>query len=538
MDPNENKHAIYQLSFDNTKLTLEEEQEFLTHEKKIVNNYFKLSAADLLAISGDDKKYQKIVMVVFSILGVIAAFVMFELAFVFYMPTFMCRDKDNTLSKCTEKQACSSEFRYETQIDKVSLTTEFGMFCENKVQETHAKSFIFFFAGTLVMFWSVLSDKIGRLTVFYGSWVWMVKGTIISYFSTNYYMSVLGLGIAFGGVDLFYSTLFIYTNEAIGSKMRSLSNGLIFSFYGLGGMFLFVFNIWIKDYRTNFLIQFVSIVVLGLSFVLIAETPFFLYRCKKVKRLYDTLKYIAEVNYPDLAERHTVHKKLKEAIFAGGGGKFVENMEYIDIVRRKNLPKGKKKKVFITWFYVKRLIYLTVLMGNLYITYGLTLLIPQKLGIDNIYINGILLGASEMFGYLIITFVAHKTKRKKLNLVVAIATIVVAALLMAIKELGYKENKYGKILESAFSIILKLFISMNYSLVFTYGSELFPTKLRGLALGISVFIGRFLISLCSYLELFADYEDIHPMVTSAFGAVIALPFILILPETLNKKMSN
>ena len=542
MTTNQQKNNdIYYLEYDNTRLTKAEEQELLKKERSIINNFFTLSVADLLAISGDDKRFQKIVMVLFSVLGVIAAFIINEMPFVFFSPEFHCYDENRALRVCKQAEACSNQFGYEVINTKNSLTSEFGLFCEKRTLEINAKSFVFFFAGTLVMFWSVLSDKIGRLSVFYGSWIWTIKGTIISYFTTNYYFSILGLGLAFGGVDLFYSTLFIYTNEVIGSKMRSLSNGLIFSFYGMGGMFFYIYNIWVGDYRTLFLIQFICIVILGCGFFYICETPFYLYKTRRLKQLYVALKYINEQNNrKDIDKKYEIQKQLKESLFlTSEGPNFIENMDYLRIAKKKQQPGEKKfKKSPITFKLAMRLFLLTVVMGNLYITYGLTLLIPQKLGIDNIYINGVLLGASEMAGYLIITFIAHKTRRKLLNLATVIATIAICTMLMVIKGMGYQDNNVGKIFESGLSIILKLFISMNYSLVFTYGSELFPTKLRGLALGISVFVGRFLISFCSYLELFAEYENIHPMVTSGFGAILALPCILILPETLNKKMSN
>ena len=532
---------IYYLEYDNTRLTKEEEKELLKEEKNIINNYFSLSAADLLAISGDNKRFQIIVMIIFAALGVIAAFIIYEMPFVFYEPKFMCPDTSGIMQRCEQEEYCKLDNRPELHPDKFSMTQEFNLICENKSVATNGKSFVFFFAGVLVMVWSVLSDKIGRLAVFYGSWIWAIKGTIISYFSTNFAFSIFGLGLAFGGVDLFYSTLFIYTNEVIGSNMRSLSNGLVFSFYGLGGVIFALMNIAIQNYRVNFLIQFISIVVVGCGFFYICETPFFLYKTKRIKKLYEALKYINEQNNrKDVEKVLETNKTLKETLgIKSDRPNFLDNVDYLHIVKKKKKDGEKKVKRFpITKAHVWRLFLLTVVMGNLYITYGLTLLIPSKLGIDNIYINMGLLAVSELLGYLVITFIAHRTRRKLLNLATVLATLAISTILMIIKFMHYKDNFYGKIFQSALSILLKLFVAMNYSLVFTYGSELFPTKLRGLALGISVFVGRILISFCSYLESFADYEHIHPMVTSAFGAILALPCILILPETLNKKMSN
>ena len=56
-----------------------------------------------------------------------------------------------------------------------------------------------------------------------------------------------------------------------------------------------------------------------------------------------------------------------------------------------------------------------ILAGNIYIGYGLSILIPQRLGLANIYVNGIFLGVSELIGNFIMIPLGSKIKRRHLN---------------------------------------------------------------------------------------------------------------------------
>lgn len=79
---------------------------------------------------------------------------------------------------------------------------------------------------------------------------------------------------------------------------------------------------------------------------------------------------------------------------------------------------------------------------------------------------------------------------------------------------------------------------MNFAIVFTYAAELFPTELRGLALGCCLLFGRAATVFSILFVSIADSLDIHPMVTLVLGSSIALPIAYLLPETKDKEISN
>lgn len=86
--------------------------------------------------------------------------------------------------------------------------------------------------------------------------------------------------------------------------------------------------------------------------------------------------------------------------------------------------------------------------------------------------------------------------------------------------------------------MIKLFICFQYGTIFNYVSELFPTHIRGMALGISVLIGRVITSLSSYMIFVTDRLHLHPLATAMLTSLLALPFSYLLRETKDQKMSN
>jgi hypothetical protein len=55
-------------------------------------------------------------------------------------------------------------------------------------------------------------------------------------------------------------------------------------------------------------------------------------------------------------------------------------------------------------------------MGGLYAEYGICIFINQKIGIDNIFLNGSLLGIVEVCGYVLIFFFANRVGRRQINI--------------------------------------------------------------------------------------------------------------------------
>ena len=94
------------------------------------------------------------------------------------------------------------------------------------------------------------------------------------------------------------------------------------------------------------------------------------------------------------------------------------------------------------------------MISNLYFGYGFALLIPQEMGIDNPYLNGVLIGLADICGFTIVYFFIEKYPRKAFHKFHLLVIIFCSAILLIISLLFDKSQIYVKILESSFSGII------------------------------------------------------------------------------------
>lgn len=117
---------------------------------------------------------------------------------------------------------------------------------------------------------------------------------------------------------------------------------------------------------------------------------------------------------------------------------------------------------------------------------GLTFISPSLKG--SAYTNFILNCVVEIPGVLVYLPLAVRYGRRSLILWCMLfcgVSCVACALSMGLMSESEDSTYYGEIFEVTFNVVGKFFISVCYSLIFNYTSELYPTELRNTALGIA-----------------------------------------------------
>jgi len=504
--------------------------------------YDSLQIHELLKVAGDNRSFQKMTLAILSCISFCVALSVYFLPFVFYRPKFFCFDQNHNATQCDEEVACANKFGFETRSNKYSSIDQFQIYCNRHYLEIYAKSLIFFGAAIPTLIVSILSDYFGRKPMIVGSTILLNLGSVLAFFASTFEIMVVGIIFMFIGGDIFFSITSIYTNEIIGSKIRNMGNGITYFFFGLGGITLFVLNIWIINYKMNFIIIFSLGVVCFILAYSLLETPYIHFKNDDLKMLYDGLCAINKANYSYEIELISENqKKLRNMIFQNKLSESeISQFSSIRINRLEDVSKNNKRVLeYLSLQLIAKICLLSVVFVNIYIGYGLSLLIPATLGIDNIYLNGILLGVSETFGYMIVTFNAYRIPRKFLNILNSSSTILFSLVLVYLSHFDTQLSVFLKqILQTAISVMIKLFLCMNFTLIFNYSAELVPTKTRGLVSGLTVFAGRISTTSCSFLVQIATNNKVHPMSIAALPSLLALPIGLILPETLGKPMPN
>lgn len=114
----------------------------------------------------------------------------------------------------------------------------------------------------------------------------------------------LGISVAWGGVDTFFSCTFVYLNEMFGSKLRSRCTALAFVCWSCGAITINVAAYIIPD--ANHMLQFMTIPICVLCpFVLfLKETPYYYLEKNQITNLARVLESIACFNRIDWEEKN------------------------------------------------------------------------------------------------------------------------------------------------------------------------------------------------------------------------------------------
>ena len=512
--------------------------------EQFVADYRNIKVSELLKLVGDDERFQKTMLMLLCLFNFAYAFIAFMIPYVFYEPTFLCIDEVGTRRHCSQAEACANPRGFEVQSAITSLVTEHRLYCGRRGLLEVCEAAFVISGGFVAFVFGVLSDKIGRKKVFIISYFLTITGTLVAMLVPSLGVIIFANVLSWSGMDTFFSMVYIYCNEIIGSGLRSRANGYLFLSWGMGEIMVNVINIWITDYRFNFLLQFAPIFLLGAAYFYLQESPYLLYKLKRISELYSVLRFIGIQNgrpkeqlETDLRQRLAISKVV------------AQDMDNLDSFRLQRLTPVVSNKVTGYWRYfgkfckdqsvVMRLIGVTLIAGNIYIGYSLSILVPQRMGLKNVYINGIFLGFSEILGYFFIIPIANIVKRRHLNFLCNAAIVAFDLLLLALDMTAEDWNpKTLHWAQTLVSCLVKLAFCINYAMIFNYCSELFPTKIRGLTLGICIFFGRLMIVFAFYVQRLTDHFQIHPMIGTIFGSIVVMPISLFMPETLNTGISN
>ena len=130
--------------------------------------------------------------------------------------------------------------------------------------------------------------------------------------------------------------------------------------------------------------------------------------------------------------------------------------------------------------------------------------------------------------------ISYTLPKKTLYLYVNLLVLISAFLLLLNGR--YKTGRYYETIAVSFSCVIRLLSTVSFSMINNYISELFPSKIRGLSLGIIVTISRLCNCAAPFIEFLAETFDVHPLFVSSLPSFIAIIASRKLPETLNKNL--
>eukprot|EP01016_Furgasonia_blochmanni_P031710 TRINITY_DN3271_c0_g1_i14.p1 TRINITY_DN3271_c0_g1~~TRINITY_DN3271_c0_g1_i14.p1 ORF type:complete len:382 (-),score=67.16 TRINITY_DN3271_c0_g1_i14:105-1250(-) len=310
--------------------------------------------------------------------------------------------------------------------------------------------------------------------------------------------------------------------------MRASASVSLNCMFSIGEIILVCLVYYFRDWRsiTRWIIA-IPLLLSAIPFIYVYESPRFLYINKKKNELKQYLLRVRDINAQ-------ADNQLREK------GRLIQNAEIADPVAT-----VAQKVSFFSLFSDKRLrgniFSLVCIFYYTYIVYNGLIFGLDNIGSD-IYVNGLIVSASEVVGYLIAASLIKKTPRKTL---LGVCLLVSSTLGLTYIFLGTKahcpngeEDCFKTYLESFLAMTIKLGSSIIMSVIFVYASELLPTRLRATGMGFCIFVGRLGSMLAPAIAQYSKVLGIHQMVVYGVVGFIALASLRFNEETLGKQMSD
>ncbi|CAJ0607676.1 unnamed protein product [Cylicocyclus nassatus] len=363
--------------------------------------------------------------------------------------------------------------------------------------------------GSLVC--GIMGDKIGRKRVFYLAIILQVTcGSLLSVAPTWWLFAILKLGTGLTQPGI-YSVAVVLGMELVGAKYRRLGAVVAGAFYAFGEMLLSGMAYFLTDYR----ILHAAIALPSLIFItywwLVPESARWLVTKERYEEADVILHKAARMN------GSYVPDKWWELLQMSQNSKYT-SFGTIDLVRT---PKMR----------IRTLVCFFLWPVNTMMYYGLTM--KSDLGGGNLYLNFVSSALMEIPALFLVYFLIDRIGRRPM----VAGSLMLAGICLIINWIvGDDVPFYWGMAQMS---ITKGAVTVSYTAMYTYTSELFPTVIRNTAVGWCSTIARIGAIMSSYVALwlvdsYGKLAMVIPFcVVSMLAAILTTVF---LPETMNKPM--
>ncbi|XP_054752659.1 organic cation transporter protein-like isoform X2 [Lytechinus pictus] len=407
----------------------------------------------------------------------------------------------------SETMYCDSGWVYNDSQYQTTTVTDFDLVCDddNLTEMSQSIFYLGIVAGSI--FFGVLSDRFGRwLALFIGNIISLVSGVALAFSPTWFFFAIMRFFMGFGNTAL-NTVLYIIGIEYIGPSKRNVIILASIS-YALGYLLLTLPAYYIRSWRTLQLVMTAPISILFIFFIWLPESPRWLISMGQYEKAERVIKRFAKVNKVD----------LPKPVFSKD---FIEEQ---DKIRKARKPNG-LDLIRTPRMRLRTINLVCIWMVNSLVYHGLSLN-SSNLGID-LYLAFALSAAVEIPAY-ILAFVIVEFFGRKLSVFGCMMLGGVACISTAFIE--------HAIALTSVAMIGKFGISAASNIIYLYTVELYPTNIRGVAVGNCAMFSYIAGILAPLILILVKYWDPLPLVIYGSLSVMAALSTLFLPETRGKKL--
>jgi len=444
------------------------------------------------------------------------------------------RWKNLTTMKCEANPLApeNARFMYDQSEGLDTIVNDWNLVCDrlpllSTIQGSYMGGV---FVGCIVFGWA--SDKFGRRITMLVAALIQVVASISAAFATNYVIFIfLRFLIAFS-VSGVFECGFVLVTEICGPTYRTYF-GILTQFpFGIGAALLPLIAYFVREWTSLQLAISVPCVLLGLYYFFVPESPRWLVAEGRIDEALVILKDGAKKNKKSLPPDDELREML--------AGMYEEEekaaTEVVELTTKQKLYEVFKELIILVETPEMRkrtlnIFYSWLIVAMVY--YGLSFN-SKHLGGDR-YVNSFISGFVEVPAVVVIIPLLSRLGRVKCYCGSFISGGV-CCFIVALITIFAGENEMVMV-TVGIAMLGKFLISMTFAIAYLYTAELFPTKVRNVAVGTASTFARIgSISAPYIVDLLGAAHAGIPVVIFGIAATSAGLFSLMLPETLNKKL--
>ncbi|CAK6952433.1 organic cation/carnitine transporter 2-like [Scomber scombrus] len=405
----------------------------------------------------------------------------------------------NDTEKCLDGWVFSTEIYTSTIVSESE--TEIGTTYSNLYPHVYCYFHVF------------MSYRIGRKPVFFVTMALQTVTALIQATSVNWAMfCVLNCFRGLGQISNYLPSLIL------GSEMLSQSSRLSYTLlghclgFGIGYALIPLFAYFIRDWR----MLLVATAVPGFLFIptwwLIPESPRWLLQKGRVEEAELVIRRAAKRNRVPAPEVLFRSGECLEIMQNKGGNE--RTYTYVDLIRTPNMRNITVLGVFI-WMSVAM------------VFYGLSLNTSNLNG--NVYLNCFISAAIDMAAYVASWLLVNRAPRPTL----LFTTLMFCGIMLLIIKLVPEDMQ---VMIQVLALVGKIGVSAAYCLIYVFFTELMPTVVRNMGLGVTSTAARISTIICPYMIYIGVYNKVLPYIIFGTISIMAAVMSMLLPDTRNHKL--
>ncbi|TRY70110.1 hypothetical protein TCAL_01190 [Tigriopus californicus] len=441
----------------------------------------------------------------------------FAMIFATVKEDFWCEangQSNETINQCEE--GCP-KYVFDRSIFQNTVTMRYGLVCEKHYWEPLSKLSLFggYAIGTFLA--GVVSDNFGRkqaITIF--SQLLFCSGIIITLMPNIMTFSIMWFIVGMSSISV-YTVAFVWVSEIVGGSWKVIVCLVLSMSFPIARLIVTLTAYFIRDYEILFQVFSSLHLFTPMLMLFVPESPRWLLSLKRPEKRAEACHTLSEIakskGIPfemDFFEDGNVNKG---AAFAGE--------DHFSLIFTHKLLRMRAFTMLYCWFTTSFVVYsvslnMRTLTGSLFI---------------NLILTSILDIPAKTLGFLIM-------RKYSIRRSAVIGTFFMGAALAGVCGLLDNSVPWQKWLLSGLLLLATMSLSTNFSILWLYTAELYPTGIRNFGVGLSSFIARIGGSGSTAIVYLASIHSSVPFLTFSGMCLAAGSVLFLLPDTGDKPLPN